>query len=102
MSALIGTLWAAFYSMIGSLVGRVLFSLGMGYVTYSGFDYMLGNIKDMVLSNFSGAGPVILGMLYVGKVDVCISIIFSAILIKLTLNGVNKANGTMTKFTVKS
>lgn len=102
MPAIIAVLWGAFYSMIGTLVGRVLFSLGMGYVTYSGFDYMLDTIKNQVIANFSGAGPVILGVLYHAQVDRCISIIFSAVLIKLTLAGVNKANGTMTKLTVKS
>lgn len=102
MPAIVAVLWGAFYSMIGTLVGRVLFSLGMGYVTYSGFDYMLNAIKNQVISSFSGAGPVILGILYHAQVDKCVSIIFSAILIRLTLAGVNKANGSMSKLVVKS
>lgn len=102
MPAIIAVLWGAFYSMIGTLVGRVLFSLGMGYVTYSGFDYMLNSIKNQVVGYFSGAGQDILGVLYHAQFDKCISIIFSAILIRLTLAGVNKANGTMSKLVVKS
>lgn len=101
MPSIIAVLWGAFYSMIGTMVGRVLFSLGMGYVTYSGFDYMLDKIKNQIIDNFTGAGPVVLGILYHAKVDVCISIIFSAILIKYTLSGFNKANGSFTRMVHK-
>lgn len=102
MPAVIAVLWASFYSMIGTLVGRVLFSLGMGFFTYGGISIMLDQIKAQVIANFSGAGGVILGILATAKVDQCISILFSAVLIKFTLAGMNKANGTITKLGVKS
>lgn len=101
MPVVIAALWGAFYSMIGTIVGRVLFSLGMGYVTFSGIDFMFEKIKNQIVSSFEGAGPVILGVLYHAKIDQCISIIFSALLIKMTLAGMNKANGTFSSIKIK-
>lgn len=101
MPALVAVLWGAFYSMIGSLVGRVLGSLGMGYVAYSGINFMLDKIKALVIAQFTGTGQVILGVLYTAKLDVCISIIFSAVLIRFTLAGMSAANGTMKQIKVK-
>lgn len=102
MPVIIGILWGAFYSMIGTLVGRILFSLGMGFITYSGIDFMLNAIKAQVIASFTNVGPVLLGVLYTAKVDVCISILFSAVLIKFTLAGMNKVNGSITSLKVKS
>lgn len=101
MPALVAVLWGAFYAMIGSLVGRVLASLGMGFVSYTGINFMLNQIKQLVISQFAGAGSVILGVLYTAKLDVCISIIFSAVLIRFTLAGMSAANGTMKQIKVK-
>lgn len=101
MPVIIGILWGAFYSIIGSLVGRILLALGMGVVEFAGFQYMFSKIKNMVVDYFSQVGPDIMGVLYTAQVDVCISITFSAILIKMTLQGLNSANGTFKKMGMK-
>lgn len=101
MPAIIGVLWGGFYSIIGSLVGRVLLALGLGVVEFAGFQYLFSKIKNMVVGYFTQAGPEIMGVLYAAQVDVCLSITFSAILIKMTLQGLNSANGTFKKMGMK-
>lgn len=101
MPALIGLLWSGFYSIIGSLVGRVLLALGLGVVEFAGFQFLFSKIKNMIVGYFQQAGPEIMGVLYTAQVDVCLSITFSAILIKMTLQGLNSANGTFKKMGMK-
>jgi len=93
--ALVGALVTA----AGSIVGRVLISLGIGFVTYSGIDFLLNALKTQVVSGFGGLPATAVGILGLMKVDVAISIIFSALLARLVLNGLT--SGKITKMILK-
>lgn len=74
-------------SIVGSLVGRVLLSLGVGFVAFNGVQSLMSSMKAQVISQFSGLPSTIVGILAVTKVDVAISIVFSAIAARLVING---------------
>jgi hypothetical protein len=90
MFAFLGPLAGLLISIVGSVVGRVLFSLGMGYVTYQGFDEAFGWITNQIKSNMNLLDPKILQFMAYLWVDKAISMILaaytSAIFIK-TLGG---------------
>lgn len=95
IAALIGGLIQA----AGSLVGRVLLSLGIGYAAYSGIDTSIAWMKQQVVSNLAGMGAqavATMGALQVGKI---ISIITSAMLTRLTVQGLT--GGTLKRMRVK-
>src|SRR5438309_4505314 len=62
----------------GSLVGRVLLSLGLGFVTYSGFDVGVTWLSNQIKANMAGMPADMvqfLGWLWVVK---AIGLLFSA------------------------
>lgn len=79
----------AFLNIIGNLVGRVLVALGIGVATYTGMSATLGWLKTGAVTAFFQLPPQVLGMLSLMRVGSCVSMVFSAILIKLTLNGMS-------------
>lgn len=74
-------------TVAGSLVGRVLIALSIGYVAYSGVQALLDTIKAQVISMLSGAPANIVIIMSLLKVDVATSILFSALAARLVLKG---------------
>jgi len=98
MPALIAMLWGALIPVLGSLVGRILVSLGIGYLTFTGVDTSIGWAKASFLTNVSALPATavgIMGLLHVGK---CVSILLSAVTMRITLGG---TAGTIKKMVVK-
>ena len=79
-----------------TLVGKVLIGLGVGVATYKGIDTTLTWLKSGAVTAFLGLPPQVLGMLSLMRVGSCISMIFSAILIKLSFDGLT--NGSIKKW----
>lgn len=79
----------AFLNIIGNLVGRVLVALGLGVITYTGVSSTLGWLKSGAVAAFFQLPPQVLGMLSLMRVGSCVSMVCSAILIRLTLNGMS-------------
>ncbi len=71
----------------GSSVAQAMVAIGMGVVTYTGTRVVLNSYKAQAVAAFIGLGPDVVGLLGVLKVGQCISILFSALLIRATLNG---------------
>lgn len=95
---LIGFL-GALSSVAGSLVGRVLLALGIGYVTYQGLDVLLSVIQAKVFENLITGYPEInqaLNMLNIGK---AINVTFSAIIARNVISGL--VGGAITKQVIK-
>ena len=73
-----------------TLVGRVLIALGFGFATYNGFDYLMQSILGQIMSligNFANSQLVAwAGYLMLDK---HISLILSAISVKVLLNGLS-------------
>jgi hypothetical protein len=83
LAALLGGLVQA----ASSIVGRVLIALGIGYVSYTGINALLGWIKSQVVSYLVGAPGTIVAIMGLLKIDVAVSIIFSALAARLVLQG---------------
>lgn len=91
LAALLGGLVTA----TGSIVGRVLISLGLGFVAYSGISVLLSWIQNEIFSGLLGVDPLILTVASLLQVDTAINILFSAVAIRLVLQGLN--GGSITK-----
>lgn len=74
-------------TICGSMVGRALLALGIGYVTFKGFDLAIGWLLTTIKNNMAGLGADTLNFLAWLWLDKAISMIFSAysaaILVKL-------------------
>lgn len=72
----------------GSLAAQVLVGLGVGVVTYMGVDTAIGWLKTSAVTAFLGLPSQVVGMLSLMKVGSCVSMVFSALLIRITLSGI--------------
>lgn len=80
-------IFGGFLTLMDSLVGRVLISLGFSFITYQGFDTALTAIKTMIIDNFGLLPPTISQIAGLMKVGTAISIIFSAYAARLAIDG---------------
>lgn len=86
-------------SAAGTLVGKVLISLGFGYVVFSGVDTSIEWARDFAVAQFSGLDARTVQVAGMLKIGVAISILTSAITTRLLLNGLT--NGTITRLVTK-
>jgi len=87
-AAFIAALLGALASAMGSLVGRVLIALGIGFVTYKGVDIGLNALKQEVISNVQGLSSDIIGLMGYLWVDKALSVVFSAFAISLSMKAI--------------
>jgi hypothetical protein len=99
MPALIGALLGALIQGAGTLVGRVLLSLGIGYVAYSGIDTLATAARDEFISRVQGQGAVVVQLASVLQVGTCVNILVSALLARFVVAGLT--NGTLTRMVQK-
>lgn len=95
IAALIGGLVSA----LGTVVGRVLISLGLGYAVFTGVDVSITYARDFLLSRIASAGGNVVAVASTLKIGVIISMLTSALITRLALNGLT--GGTMRKMVVK-
>lgn len=91
---LIGALAVA----MGTFAGRVLIALGLGFVSYKGIDLAIGKMKDAAIAGLQGIPAdalVLVGYLWLDK---ALSVIFSAVVIALSMKALN---GTVKKMVAK-
>lgn len=97
--AFVSALMGGFSMMMGSLIGRALLALGMGYVTYKGFDVAVGWLLTQIKSNMAGLPSEIVNFMAFLWVDKAIGLVFSAY---AAAAGIRMAGGTsMTKLVTK-
>lgn len=89
MPWLVSALLSGLISITGHLVGRVMVSLGISVVAYSGFSATLNWLKSQAVSAVLGLPSDVVGMLSTMKVGTSISIIFSAMLARLVVTGMS-------------
>lgn len=70
-----------------TLVGQVLIALGVGVATYTGLSASIDWLKSNFVTAVLGLPPEVVGMLGLMKVGSCVSMVFSAMLIRLTIQG---------------
>ena len=87
MPTFIAALGGLLINLVGTLAGRALIALGISVVTYSGVNVTMNALKAQAISSFSALPAEVFGILGIMKVGQCISIITSAIVARLVLNG---------------
>ena len=87
MPAFIAMLLGGLIQICGSLVGRVLVSLGISVVTYTGMSVSINYLKGQAVSAALGLPADVVGMLSIMRVGTAISIIFSSMLARLVITG---------------
>jgi hypothetical protein len=87
MPAILFALGTLLINISTTLVGRVLLALGMGVATFTGMQTTLGYIGMQFVEKVRLLPPEVVGMLGVMKLGVCVSIITSAVAVKLLMNG---------------
>lgn len=93
------TLLGMLVSGAGTLVGKVLISLGIGYFTYSGLDTLVSSVSSDALARIQTLSPVAVQLAGVLQVGTCINIMISALSARLLVMGLQ--SGTITKMFVK-
>lgn len=76
--ALARLIFSLFVTGAGSIAGRVLLSLGFGFVTYEGFNVGIGWLHDQIVANFASMPTDALNFLAWLWVDKAIGLLFSA------------------------
>ena len=99
MPVFIGALIGALVQAAGTLVGRVLISLGIGYAVYSGVDASITWARDQAIWAIGAAGGNTVRVAAAMKVGVCISMRTSALLARLTIKGLT--GGVKNRMVVK-
>lgn len=96
---LITALLGGLLTICGSLVGRVLLALGMGFVTYSGFDVLITWLFDHIKSDINSMPADVVNFLAFLWVDRAIGMLFSAYTVALTIKmaGSTKITKLITK-----
>lgn len=85
MQFLIPALIGALASAMGSLIGRLLLALGVGFVTYKGVDAGLDAMKVYVVSSFQALPAQVVGLVGFLWLDKGLTLIFSSFAVVLTL-----------------
>jgi len=93
------TLLGGLLNIAGSLAGQVLIALGIGVVTYTGIDTSIAWLKTGFVNSVGGLPAEAVGMLSLMKVGSCVSMVISAVLVKMTLSGLT--SGTMKSWVKK-
>ena len=87
MPLFLASLLGGLISVAGTLAGRALIALGFGMVSYTGITVALAAFKTDIISHFAGLSASTINVLGMLKVDVAISILFSALAARLVLQG---------------
>ena len=96
----IASLIGALIEVAGTMVGKILISLGIGYAVFTGVDTSLAFAKTQFTSGMSGLPAEAIAVAGLMKVGVCVSMLISALTARMTLAGLQ--GGTMRKFAMKS
>jgi hypothetical protein len=98
MPAFIAAAGGMLLNLMGSFLGQALISLGIAVITYKGVDTAFEALKDQAIQAFSGLPADMVMLLSFMKVGECISIITSAIAVRM---GMQAANGAVKRFVKK-
>jgi hypothetical protein len=101
MPTLIAALIGGLVQAAMSLVGRVLVGFGIGLVTYAGVSVLFNNLKTLAFSYMDQAVASASVGQWIGvfKIGTCMNILFSAVLVRLTLSGLT--SGTVKRWITK-
>lgn len=87
MPVFVAAIGGMLINLVGTLVGRVMIALGISVVTYTGMTVTLDWLKAGALQAVAGLPAQVIQILGILRVGQCISIVFSAILARLIIQG---------------
>jgi len=99
MAGFIPALLGGLVSAAGTLVGRVLISLGVSYVVLTGVDASINYAKAEVFAGLSGAPATIVAVFSALKVGTVLNILFSALVGRMVVAGLT--NGSLKRMVLK-
>jgi hypothetical protein len=91
---LLAALFSFLLTLVPALVAKILLATGIGVVSYVGIQALLSNLTAVVLSNAGSVTADMAGILGMLRMDVCISMVLSALSIRIALQ---TANGVLSK-----
>lgn len=94
MPVIIAAIIGGVMSALGTLVGRILVSLGIGFVVYQGVDLMASWIRDRAMSALSGLPVELFTVLSLLQVPAVINVYFSAWMTGLVIGGLTGGSVT--------
>lgn len=83
----LGSLLGGLIQIAGTLAGRVLIALGIGVVSYSGIQVGLSYAENLIWTNMGALPSAVLQLVGYMRLDDAISLIISAVMARLTING---------------
>lgn len=102
MNLIISMFLGGLVNIAGTVVGKVLLSIGIGYLTFTGVDVALDQVKQLAFDNLasaSGMVPQIDRFIGVFQIGTCFNIIFSAYTARFALAGIT--GGTIKQWVLK-
>lgn len=87
MPVFIASLLGGLVQAAGTLVGRVLLSLGIGYASYTGIDTSLAWLRQTIAGQWSGLPAQTMAVASALQLGSGVSVILSAITARLVLEG---------------
>lgn len=79
------------FMIVGPLIRLVFRVIGLGFVTYFGFNALITVAQDYMISNMGQAGTAIQQILGLAKIDIAINIMLAAVTTRFIIAGINKA-----------
>jgi hypothetical protein len=86
-------------TVTSSFVGRALVALGLGFVSFEGVDTAMDALKSNIMAAASGLPATTIGIMGTLKMGTSVSIILSAIIVRMTLDGLQ--SGAIKKLVTK-
>ncbi|PRC91033.1 DUF2523 domain-containing protein [Solimicrobium silvestre] len=99
LAILVRFIWGGLAIVLPSLVGRVLLALGIGFVTYKGFNIGTDFLMNLIKNNLSGMPSDITSFLAWCWVDKALALMFSSFTASLAIK---TAQGSLTKMVFKA
>jgi len=87
MPIFVATLLGGLAAAAGTLAGRVLLALGFGFVMFTGMSTGLSYLLTEIQTRMGGLSARMLTWVGVLQLDTCVTIIVSAMTVRLLLNG---------------
>ena len=98
MPIILAQLIGALVQATGSILGRVLIGLGLGFVSYVGFDALVSSITsqiDSLMSGFTGSTLAAWGGFF--QIDKHVSMVLSAITVKVAIKGLQDGKKSLVR-----
>lgn len=98
LSSKVALVFTAILAIAGPLISYLLKAFGIGLVSYTGLTVVIDFVVDEMKLYLNSLDPQIYNLMGILNVDVAITILSSAVIVKFTIGGLN--SGSITKVSV--